>query len=207
MPSQLLNLIRQLQWSDFGPAVNRPAPAAGQRASAALTRSNYTISVNAEHIPGTRPPRFRLKDDVRISIVLQRPPSFVASWTLQLPSADQTRLLNHEQGHYDLVALLVRDMFIDLMQLKQNTYNTAQAVMADVAAVRARFDPKIQPINDRYDAANETDHGLNQPNQNRWDGFIQTAFTQPRNPPLQAPGGTMYKTPILTVLQQAGITI
>ncbi|HYP49707.1 MAG TPA: hypothetical protein VEQ34_02110, partial [Pyrinomonadaceae bacterium] len=104
-------------------------------------------------------------------------------------------------------ALLVRDMFIDLMQLKQNTYDTAQAVMADVAKVRALFDPKFQPINDRYDAANETDHGLNQPGQKRWDGFIQTAFTQPRNPPMQAPDGTMYKTPILTVLQQAGITI
>ena len=208
MPSQLLNLKKQLQWSDFGAPVKTPAPGPGQRATAALTRSNYTISLNAEHIPGTKPPRFRLKDDVRISVVLKRPPSFVASWTLQQASAaDQTRILHHEQGHYDLVALLVRDMFIDLMQLKQNTYDTAQAVMTDVAKVRALFDPKFQPINDRYDAANETDHGLNQPGQKRWDGFIQTAFTQPRNPPMQAPDGTMYKTPILTVLQQAGITI
>ena len=207
MPSQLQNLRRQLQWSHFGSPVNSPAQTSGQRVTAALTRSNYTISVNAEHIPGTRPAQFRLKDNVAIGVILQRPPSFVASWTLRQPSGDQARILHHEQGHYDLVALLVRDMFIDLMQLKQNTYDTAQAVMADVAKVRALFDPKFQPINDRYDAANESDHGLNQPGQNRWDGFIQTAFTQPRNPPMQAPDGTMYKTPILTVLQQAGIII
>jgi hypothetical protein len=205
MASRLLHLKKQLRWSDFGTPVNRPAPGPGQTATAALTRTNYTWSANAEYIPGTNPPRYRLKDDVRITIQLQRPPSWVASWVFQRSTQEQNRLLHHEQGHYDLVALLVRDLFIDIMQLKQNTHSTAQAVLNEVNQVRGRYGPKLQPVQDRYDT--DTRHGLIQSQQNRWDGFIRTAFTQQRNPPVHAPDGTSYKVPLLTVLRQAGITV
>jgi Bacterial protein of unknown function (DUF922) len=205
MPSQLFNLKKQLQWADFGPPVNKPAPGPGQTANAALTRTNYTFNVNVEHIPGTSPPRFRLKDDVRITIQFRRPPSWVASWVFQQPIQEQNRILHHEQGHYDFVALLVRDMFIDIMQLKQSVFNTQQAVLNAVNQIRQRYDPKIQPVQDRYDQ--DTNHGSNQNQQNRWDGFIQTSFTQPRNPPMQAPDGTLYKVSLLTVLQQSGILL
>lgn len=204
MPSQLANLIKELQWSDFGTPVNRPAPGPGQTATAALTIADYTFSANAEYIPGTRPQRYRLKDDVRIAIRFRRPPSWVASWVFQRSIQEQDRLLHHEQGHYDLVALLVRDMFIDIMQLKQNTYTTAQAVLNDVTQIQQRYRPKMKPVQDRYDT--DTNHGNISTQQRRWDGFIQSAFTQARNPPVSAPDGTAYKVLLLTVLQQAGIT-
>jgi hypothetical protein len=205
MPSQLSNLKKQLQWSDFGPPANRPAPGPGQTATAALTHTDYTFSMNAERIAGTNPPRFRLKDDVTISIRFRRPPSWVANWVFQRSSQEQNRLLHHEQGHYDLVALLVRDMFIDIMQLKQNTYNTARAVLDAVSQIQQRYSPKIQPVQARYDT--DTNHGNTQTQQTSWDRFIQSAFTQARNPPMQAPDGTSYKVPLLTVLQRAGITV
>jgi len=205
MASQLLNLIKQLRWSDFGTPVNKPAPGPGQTATAALTRTNYAYSANAEPVLGTNPPKYRLKDDVRFTIQFQRPPSWVASWVFITSVQEQNRILHHEQGHYDLVALLVRDMFIDIMQLKQNTYSTAQAVMDEINQIKRMYDPKTQPVQDRYDV--NTNHGITQSQQVLWDGFIQKAFTQQRNPPMYAPDGTPYKIPLLTVLQQAGITL
>lgn len=204
MPSQLSNLIKQLRWADFGPPANKPAPGPGQTATAALTQTDYTISTNAEYIPRTNPHRYRLKDDVRITIRFRRPPSWVANWVFQRTSQEQSNLLHHEQGHYDLVALLVRDMFIDIMQLKQTTYTTAQAVIAAINQIQQRYSPKMKPVQDRYDT--DTNHGNVSTQQTRWDGFIQSAFTQARNPPISAPDGTAYKVPLLTVLQQAGIT-
>ncbi len=205
MSSQLLNLKKQLRWSDFGTPVNKPAPSPGQTATAAFTRTNYAYSANAEPVPETHPPRYCLKNDVRITIQFQRPPSWVASWVFKTSVQEQSRILRHEQGHYDLVALLVRDMFIDIMQLKQNTYSTAQAVMNEINQIKQRYDSKTQPVQDRYDV--NTNHGNTQSQQALWDGFIQKAFTQQRNPPLHAPDGTPYKIPLLTVLQQAGITL
>jgi Bacterial protein of unknown function (DUF922) len=203
MASQLLNLKKQLLWSDFGIPVNKPAPSPGKTATAALTRTNYVYSANAEPVPGTNPPRYRLNDDVRITIQFQRPPSWVASWVFNTSLQEQNRILHHEQGHYDLVALLVRDMFIDIMQLKQNTYSTAQAVMNEINHIKQRYDSKTQPVQDHYDV--NTNHGNTQSQQAVWDGFIQKAFTQQRNPPMNALDGTPYKIPLLTVLQQAGI--
>lgn len=43
--------------------------------------------------------------------------------------------------------------------------------------------------------------------QRRWDGFIQSAFTVPRNPPVSAPDGTPYKTPLLDCLRGGGVTL
>lgn len=206
MPSQLVNLMRQLRWPDFGQPVQRQPPGPGQRGTAALTQTRYQFTAGApERIQGSSPARFRLADSVTFTIQFQRPPSWVASWVFQRPTAEQDRLLKHEQGHYQLVALLVRDMFIDIMQLKQNVFNSSAEVNAAFEAVRRRYDPKIQPIQDRYDT--DTEHALNQAQQARWDGFIRSAFTQARNPPMQAPDGAPYKTPILTVLQQAGISV
>lgn len=205
MASQLLNFKKQLRWSDFGLPVDKPVPGPGQTATAAFTYTNYVYSANAEPVPGTNPPRYRLKDDVRVTIQFKRPPSWVASWVFKTSVLEQNRILNHEQGHYDLVALLVRDMFIDIMELKQNAYGTAQAVMNEINRIIQRYDSKSQPAQDRYDV--NTNHGNNQSQQAHWDGFIHKAFTQQRNPPIQAPDGTPYKIPLLTVLQQAGITL
>lgn len=205
MPSQLLNLSRRLTWTDFGTPVQKTPAGPGQTGTAALTRTGYRFTIHTEFVPRSSTPRYRLKDDVRIEIHLQRPPSWVASWVFQRPVQEQNQILHHEQGHYDLVALLVRDMFIEIMQLNLQEFVTPQAVLQAVDQVRRQFDPKIQPVQDRYD--HDTDHGLDSQQQARWDGFIQQAFTQLRNPPEWAPDGAPYKMPLLDLLQQAGIQI
>jgi hypothetical protein len=204
MPSQLVGLVRQLEWSDFGTPVPKLAPQPGQSGTAAYTKTDYTYSYNSESAGGT-PVQYRLKDDVRIEIRFRRPPSWVGSWVMSQSQTEQDRILKHEQVHYDLVALLARDMFIELMQLKQNQYGTAQAVLHAANQVRQSFASKMQPVQDKYD--DDTEHGLKPTEQATWEGYIQTAFTQNRNPVVYAPDGATYKTPILTILAQAGIVI
>lgn len=205
MASRLTGLRRTLRWSDFGAPRPGPDPAAGVVATAAQTRATHTHTENAEHVPGTRPPRFRLRDEVAVGIVLQSQQCFVNAWVFRRPTTFQSNLLHHEQGHYDLVALFCRDMFIDLMALKTQTFPNAQGVIQGVQQILGRYDSLIAAVHTPYD--DDAQHGRNPQQQRRWDGFIQSAFTRPRNPPMRAPDGALYKVPLATVLRLAGVSI
>jgi hypothetical protein len=204
MASRLNGLQRTLTWQDFGPP--RPGhPPPGQRATAAQTRARPSRTIFAEHVPGTRPPQFRLRDDAVISIDLDRGQTFVNQWALNRPAPFPTDLLHHEQGHYDLVALFCRDTFIELMTLKQQSSSTPQAVAAAAQAMFRRFDGFIAAVHAPYD--NQTDHGNIAQQQQRWDGFIRSAFTTLRTPSISAPDGTPYRLPLLDVLRQGGVIL
>ena len=204
MPSRLNGLQRTLTWQDFGsPRPGNPPP--GQRATAAQTRARPNRTIFAEHVPGTRPPQFRLRDDAVISVDLDRGQTFVNQWALNLPAPFPTDLLHHEQGHYDLVALFCRDMFIELMTLKQQSSSTPQAVVAAAEAIFRQFDGFIAAVHTPYD--NQTDHGNIAQQQQRWDGFMRSAFTTPRTPSMSAPDGTPYRVPLRDVLRQGGVIL
>ena len=205
MASRLNGLQRALTWQDFGSPRPGNPPAPGQHATFAQTRARPHRTIFAEHVPGTRPPLFRLRDDAVISVDLDRGQTFVNQWALNRPAPFPADLLHHEQGHYDLVALFCRDMFIELMTLKQQSSPTPQAVVAAAQAIFQRFDALIAAVHTPYD--NQTDHGNIAQQQQRWDGFIRSAFTTPRSPPMSAPDGTPYRVPLLDVLRQAGVIL
>jgi hypothetical protein len=146
-----------------------------------------------------------LRDDAVISVELDARQTFVNQWALNRPAPFPTDLLHHEQGHYDLVALFCRDMFIELMALKQLSVPRPQAVMVAADAIFQRFDAFILAVHTPYD--DQTDHGNTAQQQARWDGFIQSAFTTARTPPANAPDGTPYRVPLIDVLRQGGVTI
>lgn len=205
MASRLNGLQRTLTWQDFGAPRPGNPPAPGQTGTAAQTRARPSRTIFAEHVPGTQPPQFRLRDDATITVDLDRAQTFVNQWALNRPAPFPTDLLHHEQGHYDLVALFCRDMFIELMQVKSQTFPNPQGVMTAAQGIFSRFDGFIANVHAPYDAA--TNHGLIAQQQQRWDGFIQSAFTTLRNPPVNAPDGTPYKVPLVDVLRQNGVPI
>ena len=96
-------------------------------------------------------------------------------------------------------------MFIEFMALKQQTSPTPQAVVSAAQAIFQRFDGFIAAVHAPYDT--DTDHGNIAPQQQRWDGFISSAFTMPRTPPMNAPDGTPYKVPLLDVLRRGGVSL
>jgi hypothetical protein len=204
MASRLNGLQRTLTWQDFGsPRPGNPPP--GQRATAAQTRARPNRTIFAEPVPHSRPPQFRLRDDAVISVDLDRGQTFVNQWALNMPAPFPTDLLHHEQGHYDLVALFCRDMFIELMTLKQQSSSTPQAVVAAAEAIFRRFDGFIAAVHTQYD--NQTDHGNIAQQQQRWDGFMRSALTTPRTPSMSAPDGTLYRVPLFDVLRQGGVIL
>ena len=205
MPSRLVNLQKTLAWSDFGKPRSSTAPAPGVVAVAAQMRVTHRHTINGEAVPGSKPTRARLKDDVVVEIVLQPAQIFVNDWVMQQPQAFQDAVLHHEQGHYDMVALLCRDMFIELMALKTQTFANGREMNAAIDKVLQSHDALIKAVHTPYD--NATKHGRDSAQQQQWDGFFRTAFTQSRSPAETAPDGTPYRVRLDTVLRGAGISL
>jgi hypothetical protein len=191
MPSRLVGLVKTLAWSDFQgtPDPNKPNLQAFTKADFVLPVISPTV------IPGTR--NFRFEDNVVVTINMDTQ----RSWKRQPPDA----LLVHEQGHYDIVALLARDLFIEVMQLKTRTYPNHGAAIADLRPIINKFNGKAQAISTIYDAPAQTNHGNDPVQQVRWNGMFRRAFSEPRSPQVTAPDGAVYKIPILDVLSQNGV--
>lgn len=202
MPSRLTNLLKTLTWNDF-PHVNRPQPAPNETihgAQIGVEIVNQGLGIEHAASGGVR-----IRDSIHVDIRYRRDQSWVANWVFNRPQSYQNGLLAHEQGHYDLVALLGRDFFLSLMRLKANTYPNVGAIQADLTAASTATASKGQALQDRYDA--DTQKGTNATQQARWLGFINRAFTIPVSPPQTAADGTPIKTPIPAVLAQNGIVI
>lgn len=193
MPSRLLNRVHTVQWSDFlAPPPHNAAEDAHIETKANLSYQ-YSNGSNGA----------KLSDTVTVTIQLLGQQSWakkqrINGWSPQA----RTDLLKHEQGHYDITALMARDMFIDLMALKSRTFPTVGALQNEVKAVAERYAP--QAIHTKYDSVQETDHSRNVTPQLAWNGYIQTAFTQRRTPLVLAPDGAPYKVRLLDVLRNAG---
>ena len=208
MASRLDNLFKTLSWTNFPRRSVTPAP--GQRIHVALTSVFITPTLPQPTIipvPGSRPTVYQLSDNVVVKIEFDRGGSWVSDWVFTQPQAFQDQLLNHEQGHYNLTALVGRDLFVDLMLLKQRTFRSSSeginAIRPLIAPLQAR--PHIsQRISDLYDSNNETKNGYDQTAQARWDGYIRTAFNTARTGGTTAPGGVAHKVRIVDALRSAG---
>ena len=107
-------------------------------------------------------------------------------------------LLRHEQGHYDITALLVRQGYQELTDLLPNRYDSEDEVTAAIGAVQTPVVDLIAQLQSsangdgRYDVS--TNHGLNSGTQAQWN----SAFTTCR----AAPSGRLE-----AALTASGITI
>jgi hypothetical protein len=140
---------------------------------------------------------------------------------VQWPAQLQQELLEHEQGHYDITALVARDLFIHLMQLKGSNYPNAAAGQRDFVDWVNMYQSKRQKIQTAYDA--ETGHSqanvfvpstnlFTPPHQKgapqiKWEGLIASAFTTPRPSGELAPDKAPYKVELEDVLIKAGISL
>lgn len=180
MPSRLNNLFRILSWTDFK-KVQRPAPGPGQTATAARTAAEFIWGgILFEPVPGSKPVTYRLKDDVTMTIRLRSNESWVAGWVFTLPQSDQDALLNHERGHYRIVALMARDFFWEIMALKLNEYDKPQDGLSDFNQIQRSYTKKIiQSVHDAYDDPQQVNHDpvTNANAQAIWDGLFSDAVT------------------------------
>lgn len=207
MASSFSGLFRTLAWTDF-PTRQGNAPSPGQPATAAYTHSSFSFTgPSVQPIAGSRPAQFQLMDDLTMSATFDRNKSFVMSWVFSRPLQFQNDMLNHEQGHYNINALVCRDFFIDVMLLKLQTFAAHQAVNATVQQIKTQSLDKISNIHLLYDNEVHLEQRSGQsrgPIQQNWDRLIQTAFTQVRSTGTQAVGGVQHKVRLIDVLTQNG---
>lgn len=95
--------------------------------------------------------------------------------TMVLKTADKTAaLLQHEQGHYNLLILVARAMS---RELQTATGTSAQDLGNQLQQVRNTHKTRAETIDSAYDT--KTDHGRNVDEQQRWNALITAALANP----------------------------
>lgn len=201
MPSKLIGLFKTLTWSEFKGTPDPNLPKLD-----AFTSASFSLpAISPVPVPGTKD--FQFADNITITITFNSSKSWKRQSNIDSKSASYSSdLLTHEQGHYDIVALIARDLFIEVMQLKANTYSSQVAALADLRPILTKFSGKTDSISKLYDSVSETNHGANATQQASWNAMIKKSFTEHRTPAMFAPDGTPYKVPFLDVLNKAGFT-
>lgn len=92
----------------------------------------------------------------------------------RIPSGQEARFLEHEQGHMDLMGLFAREMEVALLGLRGTT-PTDLTARANETVDRAVSSARMYAINTPgvdclYDR--ETNHGMNRGQQARWNRLI-----------------------------------
>jgi hypothetical protein len=213
--SKLVGRRRTLSWDDYTgtPDANSPHEA----------QTKTTVDVK---IDGAKPSAssfegangaFKLKDKVVITVDLDRKKCWKKAAVENASTTEQTLLLDHEQGHYDINALSARDLFIEIMALKPKTFATAQDGFKELAGLINGSGTLLSSIDALYDSTGETGHkaiehyAIGPPRkpaaQAKWEGYINTAFTQERSPAVTAPDGATYKVSLAAVLRAAGHSV
>jgi hypothetical protein len=203
MPSKLVGLKKTLTWGDFKKKTENPPPP-GTLVAAAETLAVVAVS-NKTAPTAPSGSGFTLADSLTFTVSLDAK-SWVKSWVFTKKSAaDQAALLKHEQGHYDIAALITRDFFIDIMDMKNWEYAAAADVDAEYQQLKTAMRAKTAEAQKLYEG--ETKNGTVTAMQAAWNGYIQKAFTEVRATGGKAPDGATYKKPLLEILRAAGKSI
>ncbi len=163
-----------LRWSDFP-----GTPPAGETLDA-YTSSTYNL--NWGFAPG-RTDEYRLAN-ISVAVVLRR----AQMWSRR--SAQSARLLKHEQGHYDIVAMTARDLSTDLTALASQVFTSESDLRDAVNDLDRAARSQIVNADSAYDT--QTDHGNIATAQASWDAAFRAAR-----------GGTRF----LAALTAQGISI
>lgn len=166
----------KLKWTDFiaPPPVNRGSSVAFTSAAFSV---NFQVRTGEEALGLPRP---RKGTDLgfgvdNLKIVVS--PNRARMWSVA--SSRTPAMLTHEQGHYNIVALVMWELYDDLLSPPQ-TFTTADAAqkwanskLADAQTLINKL--QSSPTRDGlYDT--QTNHSQNTAGQNRWDLAFALAF-------------------------------
>lgn len=90
------------------------------------------------------------------------------SWVIQ--GSEDDELLRHEQGHFDIVALAMREAAHLTSAI---TGKSTDDLEAEKTAITERFEKRMQAVSARYDE--QTDHSRKSASQRRWLRSIRKA--------------------------------
>jgi hypothetical protein len=155
--------FKRLTWKQFKLVVSIPG---GSEEAQISSQTSQPRRLRPEKAPNGR---FRLPS---YTIAIGVDPNH----TLVLKSAKRTdELLQHEQGHYDLLILVTRALARKLESIEGTSPEDLGAKVEEATAQHAE---RAEAIDDRYDF--QTEHGRNRPMQSRWDTAIAHALGDPK---------------------------
>ena len=94
------------------------------------------------------------------------------SWVVR--GGQNADLLRHQQGHFDITALGMRE---EANRVSALTGRSGRDITRQVDAIRREINRKIAAANRRYDA--RTNHSRNTTQQQRWSASIRNAKSRP----------------------------
>ncbi len=161
-----------LGWRDFMGAPPDPLPPG----EAAYTEARFDLSYGFDYDTATATKGYRIVD-VAVKVTVERG----NMWSVKSGRTDA--LLKHEQGHYDIVALLARDLYDELegwntakkpkrFAKSSDLTGTADRMRRSTRALIAHIggSPRNVGVYDK-----QTNHGLDAKAQDKWDAALLDA--------------------------------
>ena len=150
-----------IAWSDFTTLTARP----------------YGVTEDAQIHPEIGPGKIKLGRkgrsvsisavDIDITLVAQD------CWVLSSQN-NNSDLLSHEQGHYDIIAICAREMYNSFIKLFAASVHELQT---QATKVQETFQRKVAKVDELYDT--QTDHSRNKTNQQTWNHKIAAEKQKP----------------------------
>ena len=158
---------RCLTWGDFTELASRPP---GETEDAQI----HTETAGPDEATVERVGNGMRVRDLTLALTV------ISTDTWVVGSQRTDRLLNHEQGHFDITGLVARDMARQILRARAQSLNELQR---QVRRLIARYNNLADRLTNQYDR--QTDHGRNQASQRKWNDQIQQAIRSGR--PLASP--------------------
>jgi hypothetical protein len=193
MTSTLSGVPRTLKWSDFRAVTTAPG---GVPFGAETVVTHHVSGLHPVKVQASRTDLFLLPDSITVSVTLA-----TDSWRLTSLENDKW-LLRHEQGHYDVYALMIRDWFTDVVAMIPQPWamNDLNEQLHDL---KETYLDRITSIQNSYDS--DTEHDQNGEDQWVWWSVIRRAMELHRMPLTPGPDGRLLKLRLLDALRTANL--
>lgn len=202
MASVLTGVYRKLKWADFQALDAVPAGKPAWAAAETVVSHTATGGLPQATTLSGLPPVFHIPDNIAITVAMQP-----ASWRLTSVSRwtgpQQVWLIKHEQGHYDIYALMVRDFFHRIQGMIGETFFDANDLKAQMLAHRAATIGRIAETQKAYDT--DTQNSRDGSEQWTWWSAIERASQLHRSPLVKGRDGRFLRIELADALAKAGL--
>lgn len=154
MTSALIGSDYKLHWTDFTSVATPPATATPSAyASAAMTHAESTVAgLNVAPVWSGAPGPFHMVSNSLVVRIAMKSDSWRLASVTTWSGPDQVWLLKHEQGHYDITALLARDYYQRIRAMMGRPFTNPADAWEQIASNAAATIARTAAMNHDYDA-------------------------------------------------------
>ena len=201
MASALFGVDYKLRWADFQSVATPPAGVPS--GATAETRTGTTVlGVNIDLLWQGTPQIYRIRDTLVVRVFV-RPDSWRLTSLSTASGRDQVRLIKHEQGHYDIDALLARDFYQRIRSMMGQPFTDPADAREQMEDHHEATIGRADALNHDYDA--DTRNGEDGVEQWSWWCAIKRARQLHRSPQARDARGRLLKVELVDALRSSGL--